>query len=40
MINYSSQIRSFGIKWDVKIEPVYRLLDNVDYIIAFSKKGK
>lgn len=40
MINYSSHIRSFGIKWNIKIEPVYRLLDNADYINNFFEKGE
>ena len=40
MINYSSHIRSFGIKWNIKIEPVYRLLDNDDYINNFFEKGE
>jgi hypothetical protein len=40
MINYSSHIRSFGIKWNIKIEPVYRLLDNIDYINNFFEKGE
>lgn len=40
MINFSSHVRSFGIKWKIKIKPVYRLLDNVDYINNFFEKGE
>lgn len=40
MINYNSHVKSFGIKWSVKIEPIFRLLDNTDYINNFFEKGE
>jgi hypothetical protein len=40
MINYNSHVKSFGIKWNVKIEPRYRLLSNTEYINNFFEKGE
>lgn len=37
---YHSNSLSFQIQWDTKIEPVYRLLDNVDYIENFFENGE
>ncbi|TRW25374.1 hypothetical protein FMM05_08710 [Flavobacterium zepuense] len=40
MKQYNSSSISFPISWHIKREPVYRLLDNVDYIENFFRDGE
>ncbi|MCC6516809.1 MAG: hypothetical protein IT275_10690 [Chitinophagales bacterium] len=40
MIHYSTSIYPPNIKWEIKTEPVYRLLNKVEYINNFFETGE
>lgn len=40
MLFYNSSMRAFQINWNIKREPIYRLLDKKEYIDNFFEKGE